>query len=203
MLCLRRFRSCLLVLMLTPAGLAAEGETPRQMIDRLGRESAANLAGLRNDRAAAEARIRELLAAAFDADTIARRCLEASVYNRLSAAQRAEYHGLFQKWLIETALGLLATSGEETFRTLAARGTADSAVVESEIRAAGAGRAVRVTWFLERRANGFRIVNLAADGASLTASRRTEFREWLALGDGDFNYLLEELRIRTSPPPPL
>lgn len=199
-----RFRGvciCVLLLALAPAGLAAEGETPRQMIDRLGRAAAENLGALRNDRAAAEARIRELLAAAFDADAIARRCLEPAVYNGLSAADRAEYHTLFQKWLIETALGLLATSGQETFRTLAARGAGDSVAVDSEIRSAGAGRRVRVTWFLERRANGFRIVNVAADGASLTASRRTEFREWLELGGGDFDYLLEELRIRTSPPP--
>ncbi len=199
---LRRCAAFICVLALAPAGAAADSETPRQMIDRLGSEAAQSLGALRNDRAAAETRIRDLLAAAFDADTIARRCLEPAVYNGLDASDRAEYHALFQKWLIETALGLLAASGRETFRTLAVRGAGDSVAVDSEIRSAGGGRTVRVTWFMERRAGGgFRIVNLAADGASLTASRRAEFREWLELGNGDFDYLLEELRIRTSPPP--
>jgi ABC-type transporter MlaC component len=201
MLGFRRLSAFVLLLALAPAGLAAEGESPRQLIDRLGREAAASLGALRNDRAAAEARIRELLSAAFDADAIARRCLEPAVYNSLDAADRAEYHRLFQKWLIETALGLLATSGQETFRTLGVRGQGDNVAVDSEIRSAAGGRRVRVTWFLERRSGGYRIVNLAADGGSLTAARRTEFREWLELGGGDFDYLLEELRIRTSPPP--
>ncbi len=123
-----------------------------------------------------EAELRRLLQAGVDIPTISRAALGRH-WNAATGAQQAEFQELFAKYVLINYSRLLATLGMRSFTILGAetiRAKKPHILVRTEARLAD-GRGLKLAWRVHETDEGYKIIDLAAAGVSLIATRRDEF----------------------------
>ena len=116
----------------------------------------------------------------------------------LSDTDRQRFVSAFQRLSVMTYAARFATVGAETFRPISAAAAPDSAGrVEVATAVARAGQSdVTLEYLLQKDAEGWRIVNIVADGVSDLALKRAEYQRLYT--SGGLEGLLAELAAQTK-----
>lgn len=116
----------------------------------------------------------------------------------LSEPDRQRFVAAFQRLSVMTYAARFATVGAETFRPVSAAAAPDSAGrVEVATAVARAGQSdVTLEYLLQKDADGWRIVNIVADGVSDLALKRAEYQRLYT--SGGLEGLLAELAEQTK-----
>lgn len=143
-----------------------------------------------------DARLRGLLADAFDLPEVARFVL-GRFWTSASAPQRREYLGLFTDYLVGTYSGLLRRVEVSDFAvTSADKLESEDILVHTRFDLGGG---FPVNWSLRLRAGGtagYRIVDVTSNGVSMAVMYRSEFGALIA--SRGFDGLLRSLRQRSQ-----
>ncbi len=123
-----------------------------------------------------EAELRRLLQAGVDLPAISRAALGRH-WGAATGAQRTEFRELFAEYVLINYSRLLAKLGMQVFTVLTAEAIQSKTpyvLVRTEARLAD-GRVRKWAWRVHETAEGYKIIDLAAAGVSLIATRRDEF----------------------------
>jgi phospholipid transport system substrate-binding protein len=136
---------------------------------------------------------RRLFTSSFEVDTISRFVLGRH-WRRASAAEKAEYRGLFEDYIVATYARRLDDYGGEALVLGAARlERPDLALVSSQV-VRPHGSSVAVDWRLRHSAAGWRIVDIVVEGISLAITQRATFAAVIRDSGGRIDGLLAKLR---------
>lgn len=116
----------------------------------------------------------------------------------LSDVDRQRFVAAFQRLSVMTYAARFATVGADTFRPVSAAAAPDSAGrVEVATAVARAGQSdVTLEYLLQKDADGWRILNIVADGVSDLALKRAEYQRLFT--SGGLEGLLAELDEQTK-----
>ena len=175
------------------APVAAEPTTPSEFIESLaGRAIEALKANAtREDR---ETRFHALFRDYFAVDAIAKWTL-GRYWNQATEAQRDEYLKLFENLIVATYVERFKDyQGEQVRVVKAASAGEDDVLVQSEIIRPEGGEPVSVGWRVRVHEGKFKIVDVLAEGVSMSQAQRSEFASVIRRNGGDLDALLAELR---------
>ena len=144
-----------------------------------------------------EQAFRELLTAGFDVKAISRFVL-GRYWRKATAAQRAEFTGLFEDLIVATYSKKFLDYNGQTLKVEAIREeNQKTASVASRIRRQG-GETIRIDWRLLRRGGSWRIVDVVVEGMSMVLSQRSEYASVIKADGGKIEGLLVKLRAKTA-----
>lgn len=202
------FRTLSFVRMTVAAGLTlmlfavaqpavAQAETPSEFVATLGDSAIRMLVeeGVSHDDRIAN--FRELLIEGFDVPLIARFVLGVH-WRRASPAQRTEYAGLFEKFLVQSYAARLGQYGGESLKVKDARaGGEKDTIVSTEILQRGRPP-VKVDWRVRSGGATYKIVDVIVEGISMVITQRDEFSSVIRRSGGNVEGLLAKLRERAD-----
>ena len=186
-------------LALPPAELAANEEPTngeaRTFLASLG-ERAINVA---RDKAAPkedrETRIRALLREGFDLKIIARLVL-GKHWRKMSDDQRKEFVDVFEGAMVQQSLTIFGRYTNETFDITSVgpdRTNPKLIAITTNIKQSN-GAAAKVDWRLRKRGEGYKIIDIVAEGVSMALTLRQEYSAVIERSGGKVDGLIEELR---------
>lgn len=140
-------------------------------------------------------RFRRLLNEAFDLPVIGRFVL-GRYWRRADAAQRNDFLDAFEDMMLYRFLPLFAEFSSEKFDVGASRpykNNPDFVSVESMLRQ-DSGEPIHVNWRVRKQGDGYKIVDIVAEGVSIAVTLRSEYVSVLKRNGGDIGALTEVLR---------
>lgn len=144
-----------------------------------------------------------LLNEGFDVPYIGRFVL-GRYWQAATEAERREYLELFEKLIIGVYADRFAQysgrdlKASETLKILGHRDEGErDAIVSSQINRPD-GPPVAVEWRLRRGDGGFKVIDVAVEGVSMSVTQRNEFASVIQRGGGRIEALLQALRERVS-----
>lgn len=163
-----------IVLGAPPAVRADAKDDGKALVQRMADEVVTILANHGMDRAAKEAKFRQILGRNFDVATIGAWVMGAP-WRTATPAQRGEYLKLFETYIVKVYTGQLSTySGEKVIVTGA---DADGAGVEvtSRITDPKNDRTVEVRWRLRPAGKQLKVRDVVIENISMSQTQRREF----------------------------
>ena len=140
---------------------------------------------------------RDLIKSHFDLPGIGRFVLGRH-WRKATKAERDEYGQLFEDYVVTSVDRKLSVYAGETLEIDTSRSMGDGkAIVKTRIVPPD-GTAVRVDWWLKRRGEQWRIIDLVVEGVSLVLTQRNEFDAVIKQGGGQISPLLQRLRDQTA-----
>ena len=142
-----------------------------------------------------KARFRRLLGEAFDLPAIGRFVL-GRYWRRADAAQRSDFLDAFEDMMLHRFLPLFAKYSGEKFdigSTRPYKSNPDFISVESKLRQLE-GEPIQVNWRVRKHAEGYKIVDIVAEGVSIAVTLRSEYVSVLKQNGGDVDALTRVLR---------
>lgn len=186
-----------LLLLILGVGHANAAATPDAYIESLGAEVIAILKDTSLDQASREAQFRTMLEANVDTESTSRTVL-GRYWSVATDAQRQEFQQLYREYLIKIYAARFSGFSGQTFDVKGSRAGPDKdVVVLSTINPAAAGGATyTVNWRVRPVGDGFRIVDVMAEGVSLLVTHNQEFSSVIQNNGGRVDALLAALRKR-------
>jgi phospholipid transport system substrate-binding protein len=142
-------------------------------------------------------RFRALLVENFDVPTIGRFVL-GRYWRTASETERADYLRLFEDVMVMIYSARFAEYSGEQIRVTGSRTTAqdDIVVASYAVLPRQSQDPLSVDWILRRDGEGFRIMDLRAEGVSMAITQRDEFASLIQRYGGTITALLTTLRQR-------
>ena len=143
---------------------------------------------------------RQILTDTFELKTIARFTL-GRYWRVASPAQRKEYRGLFEDFLVLAYANRFHDLGGAQLRITSVRmiNKRDSLVL-TEIASAAAKPPIRIGWRVRQTKDELRIVDVIVDGISMSVTQRDQFAAAIRAAGGRVEGLLAMLRDKTAAP---
>lgn len=182
------------------AGAGAASGQPAiaaHFVERLSRDAIAAMADptLRDGQRAAA--FRGLLLRDFDIAAIGRIVL-GRYWRSATPAQRTEYLGLFQEFIVAIYTARLGKYSGQTLQVIAAQsGKRDIVVVKSQILVSGRAP-IKVDWLVRSAGGAPRVIDVVVEGVSMAITQRSEFAAIIQSSGGKVEGLLAALRARTT-----
>ena len=144
-------------------------------------------------------RLRGFLQDSFDTQTIGRFVL-GRYWNVATPEQRQEYMRLFEDLIVGVySKRFTEYTGGAGFEVVAHRPEGErDAVVSSRITRPSGGPPVAVDWRVRRGNAGYKVIDVAVEGLSMSVTQRDEFTSVIERGGGNFQALLDALRSQTQ-----
>lgn len=141
---------------------------------------------------------RRILSGTFELKTIARFTL-GRYWRVASPAQREEYRGLFEDFLVLAYANRFQDLGGTKIRIASVRviNKRDSLVL-TQVATADARRPIRIGWRVRQTKDGLRIVDVIVDGISMSVTQRDQFAAAIRAAGGKVEGLLQMLRNKTA-----
>ncbi len=140
-------------------------------------------------------RFRRLLTEAFDLPAIGRFVL-GRYWRRADAAQRSDFLEAFEDMMMHRFLPLFSKFSSERFNVSATRpykNNPNFVSVESKLRQES-GEPIHVNWRVRKLGEGYKIVDIVAEGVSIAVTLRSEYVTVLKRNGGDVDALTQVLR---------
>lgn len=187
-----------LVVALGPARAGAEND-PAQFLSGLSQRAVAQLTEPGLDAAEKERRFRRLIGEGFDIPAIGRFVL-GRYWRRAAPETQAAFLRTFEDMIVFRFLPLFDDySGERVVVGGAVPfGADDEFFAVSSVVTRSEGEPIAVDWRIRRTDQGFRIVDIVAEGVSIAVTLRSEYGSALKNNGGDVAKLVEELRVKLS-----
>ncbi len=139
-------------------------------------------------------RFRSLLNEAFDLPAISRFVL-GRYWRRADAAQRSDFLGAFEEMMLHRFLPLFSGFSSDKFEigpSRAYKNKPDFVSVETTLQRAK-GEPIHVTWRVRKDGEGYKIVDIVAEGVSIAVTLRSEYVSVLKRNGGDVDALTRVL----------
>ncbi len=144
-------------------------------------------------------RFRRLLNEAFDLPAIGRFVL-GRYWRRADATQRSDFLDAFEDMMLYRFLPLFSEFSIDKFEigpARAHRNNPDFVNVETKLRRAK-GEAIHVNWRVRKHGEGYKIVDIIAEGISIAVTLRSEYVSVLKRNGGDVDALTLVLREKAK-----
>ena len=144
-------------------------------------------------------RFRRLLNEAFDLPEIGRFVL-GRYWRRADAAQRSDFLDAFEDMMLHRFLPLFSKFSGEKFDIGPSRpykNNPDFISVKSKLRRLE-GEPIQVNWRVRKRGEGYKIVDIVAEGVSIAVTLRSEYVSVLKQTGGDIDALTRVLREKAQ-----
>ena len=156
----------------------------------------ANAVAVMNDEAMPpeerEQRLGRLLSDGFDVPLIGRFVIGRH-WRAMDRAQRERYLAAFSGFLVRSYAGQLAAQRIDGVEVIGSRQAGERDVlVETRLRRAGAAPA-GLYWRVRASSNGWRVIDVVAEGISLAVTKRQEFTTFVNASGGDITPLIARL----------
>lgn len=188
----------LLFLPLGSAPLKAE-LSPEVFLEDLQGKVSSELAGEATDRAAREARFRDMFEVYFALPTIGRFVL-GRYWRRASPVEREDFLQTFEDVIVQRFLPILAEETDIRFEfgkvTKDARDP-DMLLVASRIPREE-GEPYKVTWRLKKYDGSFKILDIITEGVSMAITLRSEYVSYIKANGGKVARLVASLREKVA-----
>ncbi len=146
----------------------------------------------RDDR---EARIRAILREGFDLKVLARLVL-GKHWRKLDKAQRSEFVGVFEDAMVQQTLTIFGRYTGQTFDIVKVGADRTNprliAILTNVARSNGA--LAKVNWRIRKDGEGYKIVDIVAEGVSMALTLRQEYSAVIERSGGKVEGLIKELR---------
>lgn len=170
----------------------------RRFIDGLGERAIALVEQDRLRSAASVDGFRQLFRENFDIPYISRFVL-GRFWNSATPAQREEYQGLFEAWVVAIYADRFSEYSGERMRVTGARAEGElDTLVQSQIVSPNGGAPVNVEWRVRMRGGSMQVIDVAIENVSMGRTQRQEFESVILRGGGRVEALLQDLRARTA-----
>jgi len=184
------------LLMQAGSATAAAGKGPDEFIRTVGHQAIDLLTGKRLSDKERQARFREILNRTFEVPLIARFVL-GQYWRRASTAQRKEFVGLFEDFIVLAYAARFKEYNGEVFTVGKARELNErDSLVESELTL-NDGRRIGVFWRVRGKADP-KIIDVIIEGVSMAITHREEFSAVINQNGGTIDGLLAALRKKTG-----
>ncbi len=177
-----------------PTATAAPAATTgaSQFVQSLADEALNSINGKRLTNDETEARFREILRKSFDLKSIGRFVL-GSYYNVATDDQRQQYQQAFENMIVDAyALRFRDYSGG-SFKTGRETKQGRDTMVESQIMQGNGAPPINVTWRVRSEPEGYKIVDVAVEGVSMSATERSEFSSVIDRNGGKVQALIDAM----------
>jgi phospholipid transport system substrate-binding protein len=163
-----------LAIPLAPVARADAKDDGKALIQRMADEVVTILANKGMDRAAKEARFRQILGKNFDVQTIGAWVM-GGPWREATPAQRAEYLKLFEAYIVKVYTGQLSTYQGEKVMVVGAESDGRGVEVISRITDPRNARTVEVKWRLRASGAQLRVRDVLIENISMSQTQRREF----------------------------
>jgi phospholipid transport system substrate-binding protein len=166
----------------------------------LGKQALDALANVKQmSQAEVAAKFRGFLQDSFDTQTIGRFVL-GRYWNVATPEQRQEYMRLFEDLIVAVYSKRFSDyTGGAGFEVVNHRPEGErDAVVSSRIMRPSGGPPVAVDWRVRRGNAGYKVIDVAVEGLSMSVTQRDEFSSVIERGGGNVQALLDALRNQTQ-----
>lgn len=184
------------LLILTGDGTAAAGKGTDDFIRSVGQEAIESLTGKDLSDDQREARFRKILNRTFEVPLIAQFTL-GRYWRRASAAQRKEYVGLFEDFIVQAYAARFKEYRDETFTVGKVRQINErDFLVQSDLILKD--RRTIVVYWRVRGKSDYKIIDVIVEGVSMAITHRDEFSAIINQNGGKIDGLLTVLRKKTA-----
>jgi len=167
----------LAVAIAAPLGAPARADSKddgKLVIQRMADQVVTILANQGMDRAAKEARFRQILGQNFDVQTIGAWVM-GPPWREATPAQRAEYLKLFESYIVKVYTGQLSTYSGEKVIVIGADADGGGVEVVSRITDPKNNRTVEVKWRLRQSGAQLKVRDVVIENISMSQTQRREF----------------------------
>ena len=164
----------MLAIPFAPAARADAKDDGKALIQRMADEVVTILASGGMDRAAKEARFRQIMGKNFDVQTIGAWVMGAP-WREATPAQRAEYLKLFETYIVKVYTGQLSTYSGEKVMVVGADSDGGGVEVVSRITDPKNARTVEVRWRLRASGAQLKVRDVLVENISMSQTQRREF----------------------------
>jgi phospholipid transport system substrate-binding protein len=182
---------------LASAGRADAKSDGKALIQRMADEVVTILANAGMDRAAKEARFRQILGKNFDVQTIGAWVM-GGPWREASPVQRAEYLKLFETYIVKVYTGQLATYRGEKVMVVGADSDGGGVEVVSRITDQKNARTVEVKWRLRASGATLKVRDVLIENISMSQTQRREFAAVFQQRGSTVEGLLDALREKIA-----
>ncbi len=144
------------------------------------------------------ARFRGLYDEGFDAQAISR-FVVGRYWKKATTAERKEFRGLFNRFVVQTYSAKFRHYSGETFTVTGAEPEGKSVfIVSSKVLQPNGNPPITLSWRVSRSSDGFRIYDITVEGVSMAITQRSEFSSVIRNGGGKISALIDALRDKTT-----
>jgi phospholipid transport system substrate-binding protein len=145
-----------------------------------------------------EQRFRALMNEDFDLPKIARSVL-GRYWQETSDTERRQFTDAFADYMARLYAARFADYSARSFRVIKQRSEGEAAtVVSTQITPVASGQPINVDWTVARSADGYKVTDISADGASLSQAQREEFSSAVQRSGGHVSDLIQQLRTKVT-----
>lgn len=186
----------ILLVLALPAGWSAAATEATSFVDDLGKRVLAIV----NDRQVAaderETRLHALAVDAFDVPRIARFVL-GRYWAAASASEREQFTKVFENYMVHVYGARFSQYHDAKFGVVGEQSQGrDQTVVRSQIERPDQPR-IDVNWWVAKKGDSYKIVDVTIDGVSLLLTYREEFSSVIQRNGGQVSALIDRLREAT------
>jgi phospholipid transport system substrate-binding protein len=204
MLTRRTLLFCLSLPALTAwAGVPTHAETgdlapqASNFVNTMGKEATAVMADKSLSPSERLERFRDLFHRGFDIPTIARFVL-GRYWNVATPAQQQDYLVQFEEMVVRSYAAHFDTYGSSAFRIVSSRPESDHDAFVTTSVAPLQGPPVTVEWRVRRRDARLAIIDVVAEGVSMSVSERQEFASVIQAKGGNIDAFIQALRDKNA-----
>jgi phospholipid transport system substrate-binding protein len=186
--------------LLLPAAVSSAAEPKqegRAMVQQMSDQVVSILANKGFDRAAKEARFRQILAKNFDVPTIGSWVMGAP-WRGATPAQRTEYLRLFETYIVKVYTGQLSTYSGEKVTVIGAEQDGAGVEVISRITDPKNDRTVELKWRLRPSGAQLKVRDVLIENISMSQTQRREFAAVYQQRGGTVDGLIAALREKIA-----
>jgi len=176
------------------ADIKSDGRT---LVQAMADKVIAILADKGMDRAAKEARFRQILVQNFDVQTIGAYVM-GPPWRQASAAQRADYLRLFESYIVKVYTGQLSNYSGEKITVVGVEEDGGGVAVSSRITDVKNDRTIEVKWRLRQAGAQLRVRDVVLENISMSLTQQREFASVFQQRGGTVEGLLAALREKIA-----
>lgn len=181
-----------------PAAVRADAKDDgKALVQRMADEVVKILATQGIDRAAKEARFRQILAQNFDVPTIGAWVM-GPPWRDATPAQRAEYLKLFETYIVKVYTGQLSTYSGEKVTVTGAEADGTGVEVTSRIADPKNDRTIELKWRLRGAGRQLKVRDVVIENISMSQTQRREFASVFQQRGNSVDGLIAALREKIA-----
>jgi phospholipid transport system substrate-binding protein len=144
-----------------------------------------------------QSRFRTLMTEDFDLPKIAQYVL-GSYWQSASAAERQQFTTAFGDYMTSLYSRRFAEYSAQSFRVIAEQaGRGTTTVVSSEITRLSTGEEIDLDWTVAKTPDSYKVIDIAAGGASLSQAQRAEFSSVVQRNGDSLSNLTQQLQAKS------